>query len=990
MMKHTYIYILLLALVFACQDDVHTLDNDKGLYITRSYPEGVNNMCIIYFGRNKDDADIDDNYLYIAKESINSTDGTKFRLNKTGTLPIGSNAIDENDDDDDGKDRKVVVLANIENTNLNDLTLSGISLSSFRKSVLMKSTAESVLSESDANIPMYVCSEAVNIPNEFPYRKNYYINPENNEESKTYQLLRMMAKFSILNYKVKSNAVSNYEIDGVSLINGYKNGLVCHTATISDTRVTTPSIPDSAPGKDNQAVTTVPEWDADGDATEIGDSDTPDIEKDKAAQVITFYTFEKDNPDGDDEECYIRLDGKIDGTTAKAFKLPIYAINNEQKFDKTTTGPILRNHHYQYVITGINSKKLLFEATVEPWGDAPQGIIFDGQYNLTVDRKSIIWDLDPGTITVKATTDNPNGIQIKDITQTGNWLTVTADGTDANTERNITISVETNITGEGRDGSFYIVSGNMHYLFKVKQLSDLWLLFKSYGYPMDGAQDDCIKVCATDALGEYIPDKPEWTVELDESTNMLTGDRMITALHTIEGGGDLTSNEISTEYYRYTNEVRPAKEVSFEKVKFSVFDDWDNIINSRPGKTHKFVTLIISPKKYKEFAHLAKRIEVLITSVDKENREANSYMMDLAHSNGLSDFVRAKMFTVSRANNSRLKMSRAASLASITPSSRIGATFEADELWTDSKYGKELRGAVSYVKAITGIPNGTDNAGYILVVPGANANGFNNNMGGNTGVAAKVNNVIRWSWQIWIVDGMGENSVANIYKGYGGYSNYMDRNIGAIVNRQDTKLSHHSYYKGYVYQFGRKDPLGAPVAGYTSMYHTFNNEGKTIDYLPVNMLRDGTITIMQSIEEPNLKTLGLTDYFNGSSLHPGLWTKEFFEEPDVHGEKYLWADQSVVLANQESNITAQTAHNGKSIFDPCPFGWRIPVKAELPQIRSLPKEFVFTTINSSMYYVELKKDGFYAETHLTDYLNFINAGFVSAALNIRCIKSTEN
>jgi hypothetical protein len=151
---------------------------------------------------------------------------------------------------------------------------------------------------------------------------------------------------------------------------------------------------------------------------------------------------------------------------------------------------------------------------------------------------------------------------------------------------------------------------------------------------------------------------------------------------------------------------------------------------------------------------------------------------------------------------------------------------------------------------------------------------------GNAVIAAKdADGAIVWSWHIWVP------ATAIVTASYGNAlgADAMDRNLGALVAAAagDTPVDITSL--GLLYQWGRKDPFpGAasleshPAAAAVSKNATTKAEG--------------TITLAQAIANPTL--MGFTS--NGD-----------------------WIDTS-------DDTLWQNA--GKTIYDPCPPGYRVPVR----------------------------------------------------------------
>jgi uncharacterized protein (TIGR02145 family) len=143
---------------------------------------------------------------------------------------------------------------------------------------------------------------------------------------------------------------------------------------------------------------------------------------------------------------------------------------------------------------------------------------------------------------------------------------------------------------------------------------------------------------------------------------------------------------------------------------------------------------------------------------------------------------------------------------------------------------------------------------------------------GNALLAVKRsdNHEIIWSYHIWVTSYKGENPIlmANGHK-------FMDRNLGATAN----DLEPTAY--GLLYQWGRKDP--------------FRDDSYNPTYVD-SSVDNGTI--IYSIKNPTHFIKGVeTDGTNNDWLYGST------------RNDYLWNEQ---------------ATNTKTIYDPCPHGWRVP------------------------------------------------------------------
>ena len=151
---------------------------------------------------------------------------------------------------------------------------------------------------------------------------------------------------------------------------------------------------------------------------------------------------------------------------------------------------------------------------------------------------------------------------------------------------------------------------------------------------------------------------------------------------------------------------------------------------------------------------------------------------------------------------------------------------------------------------------------------------------GNALVAARDEaGKILWSWHIWIP--ATPVKTAN----FGGIMgvDLMDRNLGALVATADTDAQIDPTSYGMMYQWGRKDPFTAAGDFNSSVPATYVGVPET--------LASGQISLEEAIEDPRL--LG--------HINNGDWC--------LTPNNEFWADAN------------------KTIYDPCPPGYRVPKKA---------------------------------------------------------------
>ena len=145
---------------------------------------------------------------------------------------------------------------------------------------------------------------------------------------------------------------------------------------------------------------------------------------------------------------------------------------------------------------------------------------------------------------------------------------------------------------------------------------------------------------------------------------------------------------------------------------------------------------------------------------------------------------------------------------------------------------------------------------------------------GNALIAVKDDcGTIIWSWHIWMTD-MAQNKLNDydqVYVNSTGQYAMMDRNLGATIKNRPAGDDELKYARGLLYQWGRKDPLAYSQEG-RQLYETINSR----------------VPFKEAIENPNV--------FYGQGFHQ--WNST--------DNTYLWTvDQ-------------------KTIYDPCPVGYRVP------------------------------------------------------------------
>lgn len=147
---------------------------------------------------------------------------------------------------------------------------------------------------------------------------------------------------------------------------------------------------------------------------------------------------------------------------------------------------------------------------------------------------------------------------------------------------------------------------------------------------------------------------------------------------------------------------------------------------------------------------------------------------------------------------------------------------------------------------------------------------------GNSVVAVKgEDGSIKWSWQIWVTDYDPETTNGTL-EGI----TYMDRNIGALQNNKDPEAI------GTYYQWGRPHPFPTRKKNEHVFTPVYDANGNTVTIATAANITD----ISQTIANP-------ATYATKYTVSESLWDE-----------------------------------NQKTVFDPCPAGWRVPSIAFLNKI----------------------------------------------------------
>ena len=223
--------------------------------------------------------------------------------------------------------------------------------------------------------------------------------------------------------------------------------------------------------------------------------------------------------------------------------------------------------------------------------------------------------------------------------------------------------------------------------------------------------------------------------------------------------------------------------------------------------------------------------------------------------------------------------------------------------WTASLLWESTVGLVTVSNA-----TGTGPTGRFVVT--ANTPAGSN--GGNAVVQIKNSaNEVLWSWHIWVT-GYNPNSGGTTYSRSNGTKTYvfMDRNLGATAAAASSSSDQAAAVSGLMYQWGRKDPFpGANswnITDGTDPTVVYSTSGTSMNVLTnVQAVPSGAVpnNLTNAIRNPFV--------FYKNTVSPYDW---FVYNNSSYQNNDLWGGVDISV----------TTFAPKTVFDPCPTGWRVP------------------------------------------------------------------
>lgn len=693
----------------------------------------------------------------------------------------------------------------------------------------------------------------------------------------------------------------------------------------------------------------------------------------------TIYTFETNKGVGDEgmskNTCLV-IGGKYDRDTKNTY----YRVDFvSAKSNNNEYLALLRNHQYRVQITDVKgpgfddpetafqSRPVNIEASVVEWNDGDiNDIVFDGQYLLGVSQSDFLFSKEARTNKsldndLYIVTDYPTGWTSKvtdDKGQAIDWLKISPASGGA-TKVKTKILLDENNLAEQRVGYILITAGRLSHVVRVTQSLETEFYLKT----LDNNKKEEINGLDFISIDGNQVDRQEYNVQWKPVSSLL-----YYQINNIDGGGivwDTTDGEglddiaspsspISTYYQGNKNyQIRPIqfteselKENPFilrsQIVIYGISDEGKmaskpflirhiakNIIpivedsyeldggkhmfhvrsnmpyTIRVKKDDKNVLKLLTTKGKEDISASGYPIEfeliddtegkivdakvtLLLTSPSGEFEEKEviincfsnrKKMLDGANSYMVEPNGEELLIPVSRCNE---WMKDAWDKGSNITPLKDEETFTAHLIWTDNSNGLAHNSVVQSIGV-----KGKGPKGFLVVKPGSAE--------GNAMVAIKnTKGEILWSWHIWNTRYSPGHDVEA--------GEYMNRNLGAMLDKVEelnTDKTPETY--GLLYQWGRKDPFPSANVAITNPYSTYKtiyDEKGQIISAKTEAINTNHNNLQKSVLNPD------KFYFNKSNDGQGDWLTSYANEQNDN----LWEVDT------------------KSLYDPCPKGWKVPAE----------------------------------------------------------------
>jgi hypothetical protein len=211
----------------------------------------------------------------------------------------------------------------------------------------------------------------------------------------------------------------------------------------------------------------------------------------------------------------------------------------------------------------------------------------------------------------------------------------------------------------------------------------------------------------------------------------------------------------------------------------------------------------------------------------------------------------------------------------------LPSAWTAGLLWTDNSNGLSASGSVANIAY-------NRDGGYIKVTAGC--------VEGNSLIAAYANDgtTVLWSWHIWTTNyrpSTSSNGTTYTLSDSVTSNVFMDRNLGATTATAGAVTT-----MGLLYQWGRKDPFPNATAWGSTTEPTLYGSKTSVTTTAVTATGSN---LSNTIQNP-------VTFYYGTVANANDW---YSVTASTHND-LLWGGASY--------------GNSKTIYDPCPAGWRVP------------------------------------------------------------------
>lgn len=753
-------------------------------------------------------------------------------------------------------------------------------------------------------------------------------------------LIRMLSKIDVI--LTTATAKSKLDLQSVRLYNYNNQGQVA--PSVSDWTAV-PSIPSSA-----QKISAPLLYDGSAITKESGRG---------VASINELYAFEALAGNGNAllENTCIVIGGKYNGATNDSYYRIDFANTAGTGASATTTYlSLLRNYNYKINIDDIKgagfatpeeafrAPPVNIVANIVNWNDAQMGDInFDGQYILGVSKGAFVFsreernaNSEDNTLTI--TTDYPTGWKVEKIVgsegndvssatnPTTGWLRLSPSSVGSGATTNAKILMTENSSGVKRNGLIHLSAGRITYIVKVEQSAAQDLSISI----VDGASQSVDSLVFASKIGVK-PAMQQMTLSWLPVTSSITylntpGDNPFIfsegagyedipssgAISDPSGNGTIvyaiappaiTTTQTSLDPFFERNSsilytlsdgaTAVYKLVNFKQIAYnmvSIVEEeyrMDGGLKSFKVRANVPFTVAIKSNPGSVISELS---TTGIANTDEMGTAVNFRVKDditnptifqsdvvvtIKSTTGLfpeKDVTlkcRSVNSQVEPGANSYIVAPGAIGIRIPVSWSSIGGntSFTADLVWTDNSKGVAANSTIRTIAKI-----GTGSSGQLIVIPGSEE--------GNALVSIKSGNTIIWSWHIWVTK--------DTPKAIG---SFMDRNLGAIGNSQGAVSPN-----GFLYQWGRKDP-------FPSSQSLYNATGGPVEVSYDISWLSPRSRFSESFQNP-------TTYYAYSL---GTSSNDWIGPAAFYGNNNLW------------NSTT----NNKTKYDPCPPGWRVPLRNAL-------------------------------------------------------------